>query len=139
MINININSKIYYLKTNGKVILITPEYSLNFEIEKSNLDADYKKYAELQLVNKSDIDFIELEYGKFNSLFINAKSYNVNIKSKELEIIYFTKEELEELEKENNTSSSASRIEELEKENEKLIDEIIDLKVENLLLQMMEE
>lgn len=89
-----VSAKVYYLIANGEVLLVMPEGTY---IEMTNKEQDVKSQPALQGINIDEIDYIELEYGKLSSTFTTAvKSRKVNVESKELELTYFTEEELEE-------------------------------------------
>jgi hypothetical protein len=68
----------------------------DYEPQTKKHDMDF--YPQLKAYNINDIEFIELEYGTMFKTFENLKSYSVNTTTKELECIYFTSEELEEME-----------------------------------------
>lgn len=87
-----IATKIYYLIATGKVLTITSE--CQGSIEFTTKEQDMEIYEQLKVHNIDEVDFIELEYGTLVETFNNAKSYSVNLKSKQLEVIYYTNEEL---------------------------------------------
>jgi hypothetical protein len=86
------NARVYYKKSTGEVLVITPE-CIGTVIETTKED-DIKLYQPLKDRNIDEIDFIELEYGTLENTFNNAKSYKVNLETKQLEVIYYTNEEL---------------------------------------------
>lgn len=90
-----IKSKIYYNKLTGDVITITGELSGSVIV--TTKEEDLKNHLENILID--DVELIELEYGTFAETFLNAKSYHVNVESKELKVIYYTQEELDEMSK----------------------------------------
>ena len=90
-----IGAKISYEKNSGNVILITSEMCGSCEERSKELDMDF--YSQLKDYNIDDVDFIQLEYGTMAKTFENLKSYSINTETKKLECIYFTKEEIEEM------------------------------------------
>lgn len=87
-----IATKIYYLIATGEVLTITSE--MQGSVESTTKEQDMNLYEQLKNYTIDEVDFIELEYGTLAETFNNAKSYKVNLKSKQLEVIYYTKEEL---------------------------------------------
>jgi uncharacterized protein YkuJ len=87
-----INSKIYYLISTGEILCITSEYK--GLTESNTKEQDMKIYRQLKNYSIDEIDFIELEYGTLAETFNNAKSYKINLETKQLEVVYYTKEEL---------------------------------------------
>lgn len=88
----NICSRIYYETTTGNVIVVTPE--CKSDNEQNGKEQDMQVYEQLKQKLIDEIDFIELEYGTLVNTFNNAKSYKVNLETKQLEVIYYTNEEL---------------------------------------------
>jgi hypothetical protein len=129
-----IKAKIYYLISNGKSILITDECQ---RMEKpTTKEEDIEIYSILKEYLYDEIDFIELEYGTLASIFTNLlKSHSINLETKTLDCVYYTQEELAEL---NITSDNTNNIVDaniLVSQVETLQDSVIDLKYENLLLK----
>lgn len=121
-----VNSKVYFNKLTGEVIRVTGEMMgcvLETTIEDDLNGIDY---------DVNVIDILEIPYGKFVETFHNSKSYHVDVNSKTLIIEYFTEKEIEEMNKYTDESCNES----VEEINERLIDEIINLKAENLMLKM---
>lgn len=87
-----IASKIYYSISTGEVLFITSE--CQGSVEPTTKEQDMKIYEQLKNYNIHEVDFIELEYGTLANTFNNSKSYKVNLKTKQLEVIYYTNEEL---------------------------------------------
>lgn len=89
-----IKTKIYYLVSTGEVLVVTPEYK-GYGVQLTEKEQDMNLYKQLSSKKLAEIDYIELEYGTLESTFNNAKSYKVNLETKKLEVIYYTKEEAE--------------------------------------------
>lgn len=87
-----IKSKIYYIKSTGNVLVITPEYEGS--LEASTKEEDMLIYPELKDLDPDDIGYIELEYGTLAQTFANVKSYFVDVQNKILKCIYFSQDEL---------------------------------------------
>lgn len=87
-----IKSKIYYLILTGEILIITSE--VQGSVESTTKEQDMEIYEQLKSHTIDEVDFIELEYGTLASAFINAKSYKINLGTKQLEVIYYTQEEL---------------------------------------------
>lgn len=121
-----VNSKVYFNKLTGEVIRVTGEMMgcvLKTTIEDDLKGIDY---------DVNVINILEIPYGKFVETFHNSKSYHVDVNSKTLIVEYFTEKEIEEMNKYTDEPYNES----LEEINERLIDEIINLKAENLMLKM---
>ena len=101
----NICSKVYYEIATGKILVVTSE--MQGDIKATTKEDDMKVYPQLKNENAGDIDFIELEYGTLVATLNNAKSYKVNLDTKKLEVVYYTKEELDSMQNqsENNQES----------------------------------
>ena len=119
-------SKVYFDK-NGMVVLRTSECEGN--VISTTKEQDLKH---LNLQNINDIDYIEIDFGLFNKTFNNAKSYYVNVETKQLIVEYYKDGETGD----NIEDSQPTELELLQNENENLVDQIINLKAENLLLKM---
>ena len=96
-----IKSKVYYEITTGNVIHITPEF-IGF-VERTK-DQDMSTYVALKDKNINDVDFIELEYGTLLSIFNNLKSFHINLELKSLEYEYYTAEELQAMQSQDQES-----------------------------------
>lgn len=92
-----VNSKVYYNNQNGEVLIITSECTGG--VLKQTLEKDIQTYEVLQSIDVANISFIELEYGTLANTFSNAKSYYVDTENKKLVIDYYTQEELEDMQK----------------------------------------
>jgi helix-turn-helix protein len=89
----NVESKVYYLKETGKVIYVTSEFMGG--VIKTTFEDDYNIVDSLNQYKIDQIDCMEIKYGKYITTFQNAKSYYVDLDSKELKVEYYTIEELE--------------------------------------------
>lgn len=78
-----IGRRIFFLKDKGTVILevgemegwvVEPEKEFNKALEEA-----YKYYAELSKYNKEEVDFIDLEFGEYETEFAEMTSYKIDI------------------------------------------------------------
>ena len=81
-----IGKRIYYLKVDGRVVLDTGE--AEGWVNPTTSDDDWRIYSELQKYNKTEVDFIELQFGEFKTEFAECTSYRVNTETKTLEFDY---------------------------------------------------
>lgn len=81
-----IGKRIYYLKVDGRVILDTGE--AEGWVNPTTTEDDWRIYSELQKYNKTEVDFIELQFGEFKTEFAECTSYKVNVDTKQLEFDY---------------------------------------------------
>ena len=81
-----IGKRIYYLKVDGRVILDTGE--AEGWVNPTTSDDDWRIYTELSKYNKSEVDYIELQFGEFKTEFAECTSYRVNVDTKQLEFDY---------------------------------------------------
>lgn len=81
-----IGKRIYYLKVDGRVILDTGE--AEGWVNKTTTEDDWRIYSELQKYNKTEVDFIELQFGEFKTEFAECTSYRVNVDNKQIEFDY---------------------------------------------------
>lgn len=81
-----IGKRIYYLKVDGRVILDTGE--AEGWVNPTTTEQDWEIYSELSKYNKSEVDFIELQFGEFKTEFAECTSYRVNVETKQLEFDY---------------------------------------------------
>jgi hypothetical protein len=95
-----IKAKVYYIANTGEGLATTAEVSGDTVIGTTKED-DILSLKELQNYNVEDMDFIELDFGTLATTFKNVKSYSVNLKTKQLDIIYFTQEELTVVQQQN--------------------------------------
>lgn len=103
---LQIPTKIYYEKATGNVLVATCERQ-GF-VEETTIEQDMQEYLELQGKNINDIDVIELEFGTRSTTLDNAKLYKINLETKQLEVTYYTQEEL------NTIQQQAQQNEDLE-------------------------
>lgn len=83
-----LGKRIYYLKVDGRVILDTGE--AEGWVNPTTTEDDWRIYSDLQKYNKSEVDFIELQFGEFKTEFAECTSYRVNVETKVLEFDYTT-------------------------------------------------
>lgn len=83
-----IGSKIYYLISNGNVILNTGD-TMGCVVETS-FDEDYNNYTDLSKYAKDSIGCIKLEYGELGKLLADHKvnSFKVDISSQPHKLIF---------------------------------------------------
>ncbi len=86
-----LGKRIYYLKVDGRVILDTGE--AEGWVNPTTSEQDWEIYTELSKYNKSEVDFIELQFGEFKTEFAECTSYKVNVDTKTLEFDYTPKPE----------------------------------------------
>lgn len=122
-------SKVYYYKNTGECITITGEHNgLSYT---PTIENDIGHIKDIQYKN---VEYLELEYGTLERTISKAKSYYVDIETKQLIVEYYKDGETGD----NIGDSQLTELELLQNENENLVDEIINLKAENLLLKMEE-
>lgn len=122
-----IPSRIYYAVSTGEVLLVTSEMLDVDTAEIKTKEQDIETYLELKDKKSEEIDYIELEYGTVSSTYNNMKSQRVNIETKKLEVIYYTKEELQTKEETQNLNSRVSDIATYLNNNSTTISDIEDL------------
>lgn len=81
-----LGKRIYYLKTTGDIVCEIGE--AEGWVNPTTSDDDWRIYSDLQKYNKSEVDFIELQFGEFKTEFSECTSYRVNIDTKQLEFDY---------------------------------------------------
>ena len=116
----DIKAKVYYEKSTGIVLTITPE--LHGSVKENTKDEDFKFYPTLKDININEVDYIELEYGTLETILNNIKSYKVNIENNQLECVYYTQAENGEI---NNDTPPLSEAEQLEIDNANLLLELV--------------
>lgn len=94
-----IPSKIYYEVSNGNILVMTPE--MQGSVDPTNKEKDMGLYRQLKDKNINELGFIELEYGTLATTFNNAKSYKVNLETKQLEVIHYTQQEMDVINQQN--------------------------------------
>lgn len=86
MKNLEIGRKVFYLISNGNIILITDQSK--GLVKDSSIAEIIKEYKELAERTPESFDFIELRYGEYDEDFSIADGYRVNPETKELEFSY---------------------------------------------------
>ena len=81
-----LGKRIYYLKLDGRVILDTGE--AEGWVNPTTTEDDWRIYSELSKYNKTEVDFIELQFCEFKTEFAECTSYRVNVETKKLEFDY---------------------------------------------------
>ena len=108
-----IGKRIYFLKVDGRVVLDTGE--AEGWVNPTTTEQDWEIYSELSKYNKSEVDFIELQFGEFKTEFAECTSYRVNVETKTLEFDYTPVPEPPDV---PHTPTIHERVEALEKTNE---------------------
>lgn len=88
----NVKAKIYYLLSTGEGLLTTSE--MTGDVVETTKEQDILAYTQLKDKKIDEIDFIELEYGTAKATLHKVKSCKVDLKTKKLECIYYTDEEI---------------------------------------------
>ena len=105
-------AKVYYEVATGEVLLRTGE--MEGAVVENTKEQDIQAYPELKGKTIEEIDFIELTYGTLIGTFTNVKSYSVNVETKALECVYYTKDDINaqkaEQQAQEALNSSASTI-----------------------------
>ncbi|EEA86051.1 hypothetical protein [Peptacetobacter hiranonis] len=114
-----IGKRIYYLKVDGRVILDTGE--AEGWVNPTTSEDDWIIYSELSKYNKSEVDFMELQFGEFKTEFAECTSYHVDVAKKEIVFEYREKPNPPEI---PQTPSLHERVEKLES-NEKFQEDMI--------------
>ncbi len=126
---LQIKAKIYYDVTDGNVLVVTSE--CEGDATETTKEQDLQAYEQLKNKNIDEVDFIELEYGTLATTFTNAKSYKVNINTKQLDITYYTEDELKAMQnKLQNYQELRSRVSDIAQylaNNENSISDVEDL------------
>lgn len=81
-----LGKRIYYLKVDGRVVLDTGE--AEGWVNPTTTEQDWEIYTELSKYNKSEVDFIELQFGEFKTEFAECTSYHVDVAKKEIVFEY---------------------------------------------------
>lgn len=81
-----LGKRIYFLKVDGRVVLDTGE--AEGWVNPTTTEQDWEIYSELSKYNKSEVDFIELQFGELRTEFSECTSYKVNVDTKKLEFDY---------------------------------------------------
>lgn len=126
-----IGKRIYFLKVDGRVILDTGE--AEGWVNPTTTEDDWRIYSELSKYNKSEVDYIELQFGEFKTEFAECISYRVNIETKKLEFEYGEKPNPPEV---PQTPTLHERMETQEKANKAQDDLILDNAYRVALLEL---
>ncbi|ACA41224.1 hypothetical protein J2D69_15815 [Lysinibacillus sphaericus] len=75
--------KLYYEKLTGNVVLTIPE-NPNANAVPTTKEQDFAMYSVLQARNPEIIDFIQLDFGQFQSDFQTARSWQMDVKTRQV-------------------------------------------------------
>ncbi|OOM71447.1 hypothetical protein [Clostridium sp. BL-8] len=93
-------------------------------------------YEQLKDKSVSEIDYIELEYQELATTLVNSKSYKVNLDTKQLEVVYYSKYELNAIELQNQeTEALNNRVSDISSYLSNS-DETTILNIENSILEI---
>lgn len=81
--NIMLGHKLYYEKLTGNVVLTIPE-NPNANTVPTTKEQDFAMYSVLQARNPEIIDFIQLDFGQFQSDFQTARSWQMDVKTRQV-------------------------------------------------------
>ena len=83
-----IGTKIYYLKTNGNIILETGD--CRGYVKETTVEEDFLNYAKLKEYNKEQVGVIQLKYGELDKLLKENKSnyYTVDVSKEPHKLIF---------------------------------------------------
>ena len=121
VIKINkIGTKIYYLKSNGHIILKTGD-SQGW-VQETTFEEDYENYSQLSQYNKDKIGLIQLKYGELSELLKEhrANTYTVDVSSEPHKLVFKYIEPETEVETEM-PETLEEKVDRLEKENKEKI------------------
>ncbi|KAF6628765.1 hypothetical protein H6F38_19825 [Paenibacillus sp. EKM208P] len=82
-----IGSKVYWRKSSGEVIFITPEIESPYAKETTK-DDDMGFYPQLKGFDPAQVDVLQLTYRQYFEDFQRAKSYIVNPETGKMEFVY---------------------------------------------------
>ena len=122
-----IGKRIYYLKVDGRVILDTGE--AEGWVNPTTTEQDWEIYSELSKYNKSEVDFIELQFGELRTEFAECTSYKVNVDTKTLEFDYTPKPEPPDVPHTPTVHERLDALEQVNAEQDMLIMEMSGLMV----------
>ena len=126
-----IGKRIYFLKVDGRVILDTGE--AEGWVNKTTPEQDWEIYTDLQKYSKTEVDYIELQFGELKTEFAECTSYRVNPSTKELEFDYTPVPEPPDV---PQTPTIHERVQTLEKNNSKQDDMIFEQSYEIAMLKL---
>lgn len=83
-----IGTKIYYLKSNGNIILETGD--CKGYVKETTTEEDFLNYTELSKYNKEQIEVIQLKYGELDKLLKENKAnyYTVDVSKEPHKLIF---------------------------------------------------
>lgn len=116
-----IGKRIYYLKVDGRVILDTGE--AEGWVNQTTSEDDWRIYTELSKYNKSEVDFIELQFGEFKTEFAECTSFKIDVATRKPVFEYGEKPNPPEI---PQTPTIHERMETQEKANKAQDDLILD-------------
>ncbi|MEB4780844.1 hypothetical protein P5G60_03520 [Paenibacillus jamilae] len=82
-----IGSKVYWRKSSGEVVFITPEIESDFARETTKED-DMGFYPQLKGFDPAQVEVLQLTYHQYYEDFQRAKSYIVNPDTGKMEFVY---------------------------------------------------
>ena len=126
-----LGKRIYYLKVDGRVVLDTGE--AEGWVNPTTTEQDWEIYTELSKYNKSEVDFIELQFGEFKTEFAECTSYHVDVAKKEIVFEYGEKPNPPEI---PQTPTIHERMDTQEKANKAQDDLILDNAYRVALLEL---
>ena len=117
-----IGKRIYYLKVDGRVVLDTGE--AEGWVNPTTSDDDWRIYAELSKYNKSEVDYIELQFGEFKTEFAECTSYHIDIDKKEIIFEYGEKPSAPDVPATPSLHERVEKLEQINKEQDALLAEL---------------
>ena len=126
-----IGKRIYYLKVDGRVILDTGE--AEGWVNPTTSEDDWRIYSELSKYNKSEVDFIELQFGEFKTEFAECTSFKIDVATRKPVFEYGEKPNPPEI---PQTPTIHERMETQEKANKAQDDLILDNAYRVALLEL---
>lgn len=79
-----IGRKIYYLKSNGNILVNTGE--CQGDVRGTTIDEDFKIYTSLQGLEQSAVGLIQLDYGQLTDKFMSCIGYYVDITKNPIDV-----------------------------------------------------
>ena len=122
-----LGKRIYFLKVDGRVVLDTGE--AEGWVNPTTTEQDWEIYSELSKYNKSEVDFIELQFGELRTEFAECTSYKVNVDTKTLEFDYTPKPEPPDVPHTPTVHERLDALEQVNAEQDMLIMEMSGLMV----------
>ncbi len=87
--------RIYYLVSNGTLVLDTGEYAGYDKTKRTTKEEDFLIYPELSKYVFNEIEHIDLSFGEFSEEFTTCLSFRVNPQTKKLEFAYQSRDVFE--------------------------------------------